>query len=135
MDLTVANNIDALENAMRESKDCLNAEQVDVQHYLADSGVYARELIMPAGMLVTGKAKKKSYISILTAGFITEVTPLGKRNIKAPAVLVSEPGIKRALLAHELSVIVTVHHTNYTSIPDIEEDILVPSTSEDLWHS
>lgn len=116
------------------------ASAVDVRHYLTDSGMYAREMIMPKGMTVTGKAKKVSYITVLTAGFVTEVTPTSKTNYRAPCVIVSEPNIKRAIHAHELSVLMTVHHTDKYSLADIEDDILVPLSDrqldlEELWRS
>lgn len=132
MELARKDCIDVLEEAMLASPHALAASQVDVRHYLTNSGVYAREMIMPAGLTVTGKAKKEDYISVLSAGFVTERTAAGIRHYRAPCIIVSEPGIKRALFAHELSVLATVHHTEQTELAKIEEDILVPINSKQL---
>lgn len=128
MELVRKDCIDELEEAMLS---CPQAEVV-VKHYLTKSGVYVREMIMPAGLTVTGKAKKEDYITMLSAGLVTERTVHGVKHYKAPCVIVSEPGIKRALYAHELSVLATIHHTEQTELEAIEDDILVPLVTTQL---
>lgn len=85
----------ALEKAM------LNEEQVDlpVKHYFAD-GLYARELFIPKGVLLTGKIHKFSSLNILLSGEISLATEDGNKRINAPYVVSSKPGIKRVGLAH-----------------------------------
>lgn len=128
MDLVRKDCIDELEEVMLSGPQA----QVDVRHYLTNSGVYAREMIMPKDLTVTGKAKKEDYLTVLSAGVVTERTASGIKHYKAPCIIISEPGIKRALYAHELSVLTTIHHTEHTDLEAIEDDILVPLAPRQL---
>jgi hypothetical protein len=83
-----------------------------------EQGVYMRELFIPKGMVLTGKIHKTKHLNILSAGKITVWTEEGMKTLTAPAVIRSEPGIKRVGYAHEDSVWITVHQN-----PSDERDI------------
>lgn len=87
-------------------------------HYLAD-GLYAREITIPAGTVLTGRVHKQEHINVLSKGEITVWTEDGMRRISAPYTFVSRPGTKRAGYAHAESVWTTIH-ANPTAETDIQ---------------
>ena len=131
MDLVLRNRIDDLENAMLEQPGQIDIASMDVRHHFTNNGLYAREMIIPKGTLITGRIKKHEHISVLSAGFVTEVTEAGIQHIRAPYTMVSLPGTKRAVLAHEETVWVTIHLTTKKDLVDIEEE-LIANSHEDM---
>lgn len=87
-----------------------------VTHHFAP-GVYMRELFIPKGVTLTGKIHKTEHLNILSQGHLSVMTEDGVKELRASAVLKSNPGIKRVGYAHEDSVWITVHHN-----PDEERD-------------
>ncbi len=107
--------IERLENLIRQG------EQVDLppKHYFSD-GIYAREITIPAGTVLTGKMHRTEHINVVSRGCITVWTEGGMKRISAPFTFVSKPGTKRAGYAHEETVWTTFH-----SNPDNERDLLL----------
>jgi hypothetical protein len=99
--------------------------QVEIQpvHYFA-KGLYAREIFIPKGTLLTGKIHKSEHLNIISKGEISVVTEYGTKRIKAPFTMVSQPGTKRVGYAHEDTVWTTIHATEKTEIKDVEEDLI-----------
>lgn len=97
--------------------------QLETRHYFAD-GMYAREVVRPAGTLIVGKVHKKEHFYIVTKGRIRVTTDDGVKEIAAPAVLVCKPGTKRAVLALEDSVCMTVHRTMKKSLKNVERELV-----------
>lgn len=97
-----------------------------VFHHFAP-GVYAREMRIPAGVLVTGKIHKTTHLNIVSAGELTVWTEDGMKRIRAPFTFVSKPGTKRVGLAHEDTVWTTIHATNETDLEKIEAEVIEPS--------
>jgi hypothetical protein len=106
-------------------------EQVElpVYHHFS-KGVYARELRIPKGHVVVGKIHKYQNLNILAQGDITVVTEDGPLRIKAPAVVVSPPGVKRVGYAHEDTVWICVHATEQTDLDAIEEEVIAKTYDE-----
>ena len=102
------------------------AGELETNHYLAH-GVYARELHIPAGCRLTGKIHRHSCINLILAGEITVQSHEGERLIKAPAIVVSPPGTKRAGFAHKDTIWVTVHHTEQIDPDLIEQEVITES--------
>jgi len=125
------NSIDALEEAMRALPDQIDVASMDVRHHITDSGLYAREMIIPAGIVITGKIKKHEHISVISAGFVTEVTDAGLQRIKAPYTMVSKPGTKRVVWAHTDTVWTTIHASAETDLTKLEAD-LIAMTYDDV---
>lgn len=86
-------------------------EDFPLKEYVTDNGLYAREVILPAGTIVVGKIKKHEYISVIADGIVTEVTEAGLQRIKAPYTMVCTPCTKRIVWAHTRAVWVTIHAT------------------------
>lgn len=116
--------IEELEAAM------LQYPQTELQtaHYFAD-GLYAREIRIPAGVLLTGKVHAAEHLNILSKGRITVWTEDGMRELCAPHAMVSRPGTKRVGLAHEDSVWTTIHANlrNTTDLDELEAVLIEPA--------
>ena len=113
----------ALEAAM------LTCEQLELvtNHYYA-KGTYTRELILPAGTLLTGKIHRHSCINILAKGKIKVVTDEGEYDIEAPYTFVSGAGVKKAGYVLEDAVWINVHPWDgQMTIEQIEHNVIVPS--------
>ena len=103
---------------------------IEPVHYIAQ-GLYAREISIPKGTLLTGKIHLFEHLNIVSKGDISVLTESGVRRIKAPATLVSKPGIKRIAYAHEDTVWTTIHACDVTD-PEEAEKLLVVDTFEEF---
>lgn len=93
-------------------------------------GVYARELFIPAGTVITGRIHKYSQINILLRGDISVLTEDGIKRIKAPFVIESPQGTKRAAFAHEDTTWMTICGTDITNTELLEDELTVRSYAE-----
>lgn len=115
------------EDIERLQASLLTAPQLELptNHYWAD-GMYCRELFRPKDTLIVGKVHKKEHFYIVVAGEVTVVGDGIRTRIKAPCVMVSAPGTKRAVYAHEDSVCMTVHRTDLKDLEAIERELIEP---------
>lgn len=120
-------NILALEDAMRKEPDQIRIEPV---HYFAH-GLYAREITIPKGAVLTGKIHLFEHINIISKGDISVLTEQGIKRIKAPATIISQPGIKRVGYAHEETRWTTIHACEAKD-GDEAEKLLVVDTFEEF---
>lgn len=113
------NAIQRLQNAM------LSMPQVELEtvHYFAD-GMYCRAVIRPKGTLIVGKVHRKEHLYIVAKGKVEVAGDEGTQTHEAGDVLVSKPGTKRAVLALEDSICMTVHRTDKTDLDEIEKEIV-----------
>jgi hypothetical protein len=113
--------------ARHERIDRLEAEimllpkaDIEIRHHFSP-GLYAREMLAPAGSVITGKIHKTRHLNIVASGRLTVYNELGDlREIVAPYVYVSEPGTRRAAIIHEDVSWITVHPTDETDIEKLE---------------
>lgn len=96
-----------------------------VNHFLP--GMYARELHIPAGVMLTGKIHKTAHMNVLSKGTITVWTEDGMKELSAPYSFMSKPGTKRIGLAHTDVVWTTYHFTFETDLDRIEAEVIEPS--------
>jgi hypothetical protein len=115
----------ALEDEMRK-KDQLVITPV---HHFAQ-GLYAREITIPKGTLLTGKIHLFEHLNIISKGDISVMTEDGIKRIVAPATIISKPGIKRVGYAHEETVWTTIHACTETDVEKIEEALVVETYEE-----
>ena len=92
-------------------------------HHFAP-GVYAREMTIYAGTVLTGKIHKTEHLNIISKGKIVVVSPEGRKIIEAPHTMVSKPGIKRVGYALEDTVWTTIHVTDETDLEKIEDQVI-----------
>jgi hypothetical protein len=114
--------IDRLEALMRSEP------QVEIEpvHYFAH-GLYAREITIKAGTLLTGKVHRTEHLNIVSKGRIAVWTEDGMREVSAPFTMVSRPGTKRVGYALEDTVWTTIHATEETDLVKLEAILIAPS--------
>ncbi len=103
----------------------LDQVQLETKHHFAD-GMYCRELFRPADTTIVGKVHKREHFYIVLSGEVTVVGDGFRERIKAPRILISKPGTKRAVYAHVDSICITIHRTDKTDLDEIEAELLEP---------
>ena len=90
-------------------------------------GLYAREITIPAGSLITGKLHTTQHLNIISEGRISVYSP-GEpvRHITAPYTFIAEPGARRLAYTHERTVWTTIHATEETDITRLEATLIAP---------
>lgn len=98
-----------------------NVPQVDLQtrHYVS-AGMYAREITIPAGTVLTGAAHKFDHINVCH-GDIIVWTEEGMKRLTGHFTMASRAGAKRVGLAIQDTVWTTIHRTDETDIEKLEE--------------
>jgi hypothetical protein len=99
----------------------LSPVEAPLVHYFSE-GLYAREMTIPAGAMLTGKIHKTEHICVISKGDITFFDQNGgARRVKAPYTFVSKPGARRAGYAHEETVWTCFHVTPERDLEKLEE--------------
>lgn len=116
--------IERLEAQMR------TMEQLPIEpvHHFAD-GLYAREITIRAGTILTGKVHSTEHLNIVSQGRIAVWTEDGMKIVAAPCTLVSRPGTKRVGFALEDTVWTTIHANpnNLTDLAALELALIDPA--------
>ncbi len=103
--------------------------ELETLHFFCD-GMYARVVARPAGALIVGKVHKKPHFYIVTKGRVAVTDGDGPaREYGAGAVIVSQPGTKRAVLALEDSICMTVHRTDKKNLEKMEKELIEPDAT------
>lgn len=102
---------------------------IPVRHYFSP-GVYAREITIPKGTLLTGRVHKFSQLNILSSGTISVLTDNGMQEVTAPFTVVSPPGTKRVAYAHTECTWTTILATEETDPAAIEAAFTVATEQE-----
>jgi hypothetical protein len=107
-------------------------EQLDLDAMTSHTfapGVYARTIEIPEDCFVIGKIHKHAHLNFLQSGVVTVASEFHTETFSAPRMWVSEPGIKRAVLALEDTVWVTIHPNpdNTTDLKVMEGEVIAPS--------
>lgn len=97
-----------------------------VTHHFAP-GLYAREIFIPAGFVIVGKIHRHAHVNTISKGRVVVATEFGTQELVAPCTFVSQPGTKRAVVAHEDTIWTTYHPTEETDLAKIEEHVIAPS--------
>lgn len=101
--------------------------EIEPRHLFAP-GVYAREITIPAGTLLTGKIHRTAHLNIVSRGRIAVWTAeLGMREISAPFSFVSPPGTRRLGYAYEDTTWTTIHATDETNLEKLESELIAPN--------
>lgn len=106
--------------------------ELKVRHHFA-KGVYARELFIPKGVMLTGQIHKTPQINIMSRGILAvlvgnRVTMLNARN--GPIIVASPAGTKRIAVAHADTVWTTIHATYETDVEKIEAHFIAESDED-----
>lgn len=127
--LTVREKVNAIEAAMRQ----MVTVELPVTHHFSP-GVYARELFIPKGTVLTGKIHKYAQLNIMSAGDLSVLTEDGIVRVQAPFTIVSPAGTKRIAYAHEDTVWTTIHGTHETDVDAIEANVIAKDDADFIAH-
>jgi hypothetical protein len=96
----------------------------DTEHFFAD-GMYCRLVRRAKDVVIVGKVHKKEHFYMVVHGAVAVIQDGAEKRIyRAPSVIVSKPGTKRAVVALEDSVCLTVHRTDNTDLDEIESELV-----------
>ena len=118
--------VESFESQMKQMD---NQLEIPVKHYFSE-GVYAREIFIPKGTLLTGQVHKYLNLNIMSQGDMTILTETGPVRVTAPYTVVSPPGTKRLAYTHEDTVWTTIHGTYETDIDEIEKHFITATYEE-----
>jgi len=94
---------------------------------------YARQMFIPKGTVIVGKIHRHQHLNFILQGKVSVATEFGKKYFEAPCVFISEVGLKRAVVAEEDTLWVTVHlveHEGGEHLHKIEEEVIAPTYAE-----
>jgi len=108
----------------------LNLPQVElpVKHYFVN-GLYARELFIPKGTILTGAIHKTEHLCVMTGDIEIRSEQCGGR-YTGYQMFVSTPGVKRIGYALEDTTFTTLHPTDETDISELEKLLVVQTYEE-----
>lgn len=90
-------------------------------------GLYAREIFMPAGTVVTSKIHKTEHPYVISQGVISVWSEdEGIEHLYAPHTGVTKPGTRRVLYAHTDTIWTTFHVSDETDLAKLEEQLIEP---------
>lgn len=124
-DLSNREKVFAMEALMREAPQVV----LKVINYFS-KGVYARELHIPAGVMLTGEIHKYENLNILSQGEIAVLTENGVEVVSAPFTVVSPAGTKRIAVALTDCIWTTIHGTDETDIDKIKAHFIANNECE-----
>lgn len=110
-----------------------------LQHYFTPidekfgCATYAREIFIPAGVLIIGKIHRHQHLNFITKGSVLVGTEFGKKFLEAPATFISEIGLKRVVYAITDTIWTTVHlvaNVGEENLADIEDEIIAPAYAD-----
>lgn len=90
------------------------------RHYFAP-GIYAREIVVPAGIVITGAQHQTKYLAVLSKGSVSvwqEGDATKATLLTAPMTVVSEVGARRIGVVHEEMI-----WTDFFPNPDDDRDV------------
>tara|TARA_R100001510_G_scaffold57758_1_gene67531 strand:- start:156 stop:650 length:495 start_codon:yes stop_codon:yes gene_type:complete len=108
-----------------------DSDKFPIDHFFMD-GVYIRKMTMFKDTMVIGAIHKHKHMCFLLEGHLTVVSASGTKDYVAPCYIISDPGEKRILFAHEKSCWYNTHKnpTNTKVIEELEKQIVALSYSE-----
>lgn len=126
---TIRGSILALQTYLAHHADAATEEVCQLKHVFAP-GNYAREITMPAGLVVIGKLHRHSHLNVISKGRVQVLTENGVVHMQAPCTFTSPAGTKRVVLVLEETVWTTVHPTDETDLDKIEDYVIAQDYSE-----
>jgi hypothetical protein len=107
------------ENIISDKGNVVRCEEFPLKHSFADQ-IYVRQMNMKKDTLVVGAIHNHLHVWFLLTGSLTIVTETSSEDFIAPCYVISKPGAKRVIYAHEDSIFVNIHK-NPDNIKDIDE--------------
>ncbi len=115
-----------------DGKSIVETPHALLTHDFADQ-LYIRRMDMVAGSIIAGAIHNHKHVWFLLTGKLTIYSNDKLEDYLAPCYVVSDPGTKRLIYAHEKSIFINVHK-NPTNTKDIKEleKYIVSFTDEDF---
>ncbi len=124
--------IDVVRDIQQQITDQAELIEVPVVHHFAP-GVYMRQMDAKAGTFIVSKMHRTEHFIMFLKGSCSVLTDDGVELIKAPCVLRTMPGTKRAGYFHEDTSCITIHPTDSTDLEEIEKQVIVPEEEIDQF--
>ena len=105
---------------------------IPVFNYFAPN-IYMRQMDAKAGTFIVSKMHRTEHFIMFLKGSCSVLTDDGVELIKAPCVLRTMPGTKRAGYFHEDTSCITIHPTDSTDLEEIEKQVIVPEEEIDQF--
>lgn len=102
-----------------------------VDNVIAD-GVLARTVLMPKGDIIIGEKHKGETINILIRGELKVWVNGEVIHIKAPYMVKSNANTRKVFYIIEEAVWTTVHKVTSTNLDEIEDEVIIKTSNEDL---
>lgn len=119
--------IDAIEAGIRTE---LAPVHINEKNHFS-KGVYAREIFIPKGTVLTGKIHKYANLNIMSKGDLSVLMDDGSvKRVQAPFTCVSPAGTRRVAYAHEDTVWTTIHGTDEQCVEKIEAEFIAQTPRE-----
>ncbi len=106
-------------NIISDKGNVVRCEEFPLKHSFADQ-IYVRQMNMKKDTLVVGAIHNHLHVWFLLTGSLTIVTETSSEDFIAPCYVISKPGAKRVIYAHEDSIFVNIHK-NPDNIKDIDQ--------------
>jgi hypothetical protein len=116
--LTLRERIEAFENILLKYPQ----EEIKTDHEFID-GLYRRTVTFPAGTLATGKIHPQDHMDVMLTGEMIVASDEGYKYLKAPLIMTSIAGKKKAGYALTEVIWSTYHPTKCTTIEEVEKEI------------
>ena len=119
------------ENIVSNNGNIVRSEQFPLKHSFAD-GIYVRQMNIKKDSAVIGAIHNHLHVWFLLTGNITVATENSTEDYIAPCYIVSQPGAKRVIYAHEDSIFVNIHKnpTNTQDLNELEAEIVSKNYEE-----
>lgn len=103
--------------------------EIEPKHVFAD-GIYSREILIPAGTVITGKVHRNSDLNIVVYGHMRVRTEDGIKDVHAPAHFRGCAGVKQIGYAYDDTLWITVHATRTTNLDELEKELFIECEDE-----
>lgn len=116
------------EEILRAEEALLLMPQPDLKSnsYFAD-GLYAKDLLIPAGVAVTGQIHLKEHFVVIAYGDVTVTDDSGTRRFTGYQTIVGTPGSKRAVLAHADTMWIAIHASDAKTAEEAAKTLVTNS--------
>lgn len=101
---------------------------IKIRHHFSD-GMYAREMVMPAGSIVVGATHKSKHLYSVVSGECEVSSTTERESIKAPYLGETIPGTQRVIYSATGCTWITFHPTHLTDIKEIEAALVEQEVS------
>lgn len=128
-DFMVENN--HLEGFFGTGEEIASSLDIPIKHSFADQ-IYIRQMTMPKDYVIVGAIHNHEHVWFLLTGKVSINDNGNIIDHVAPCYMVSSPGSKRVIYAHEESIFVNIHKnpSNTKDISQLESEIVSMNVEE-----